>query len=118
MWEQEWSQEPRNLSEILKAMDILAQQIWYNRHMNRVYLVKNGKIKIVDRTTWEKGKRDNQNMIYDKIWKGALKAARTTEKRIGRENLGPWNDFEWGMLNGKLSAIRWMLGDDWDMLDT
>ena len=30
----------------------------------------------------------------------------------------PQTDFEWGMVNGKLSAIRWMLGDEWDMLDT
>lgn len=118
MWEQEWSQEPRSLTEMLHAMDTLTQQIWYNRHMNRAYLIEKGKIKIVDRTTWEKGKRDNQHMIIDEIWKGALKAARATEKQLGKENVGPWTDFEWGMLNGKLSALRWMFGEDWDELYT
>lgn len=118
MWEQEWSQEPRSLTEMLKAMDTLTQKIWYNRHMNRDYLIEKGKIKIVDRATWEKSKRDNQQMIIDEIWKGALKAARATEKQLGKENVGPWTDFEWGMLNGKLSALRWVLGEDWDELYT
>lgn len=34
------------------------------------------------------------------------------------EDIGPWSDFEWGMINGKLSALRWVLGDESDMLDT
>jgi hypothetical protein len=117
-WEQEWSQEPRSLTEILKAMDTLTQQIWYNRHMYRAHLIEKGKIKIVDRGTWEKGKRDNQHTIIDEIWRGALKTARATEKQLGKKNVGPWTDFEWGMLNGKLSALRWMLGEDWDQLYT
>ena len=41
-----------------------------------------------------------------------------TRKRLGKAKCGPNDDFEWGMINGKLSAIRWVLGDDWDMLDT
>jgi hypothetical protein len=48
----------------------------------------------------------------------AIKAAAKVEKRRGRESLGPRDDFEWGMVNGKLSALRWVLGDEWDMLDT
>lgn len=39
------------------------------------------------------------------------------EKLYG-DKLQPMDDFEWGMLNGKLSALRWVLGDEWDMLDT
>jgi len=49
---------------------------------------------------------------------GALAAATKTAEEVGLENLSPWDDFEWGVINGKLSALRWVLGDEWDMLDT
>jgi hypothetical protein len=56
--------------------------------------------------------------VVDEIWTGALKSARKVEKKYGKEKLGPYTKFEWGMINGKLSALRWVLGEDWDMLDT
>jgi hypothetical protein len=43
---------------------------------------------------------------------------RRVESTYHTEDLGPYADFEWGMLNGKLSALRWVLGEDWDFLDT
>ena len=49
-----------------------------------------------------------------------LASVRALEKKYGKKKLRDYyhNDFEWGMLNGKLSALRWVLGSDWDMLDT
>ena len=35
------------------------------------------------------------------VWEGALKAERRVERRYGKKNLGPWDDFEWGMINIK-----------------
>ncbi len=118
MWEQMWQQEPRGLSEILATHEVLWRQVWYNRHKNREWMITRGKIKVVPRDLWEKGERNNQRHIIDEVWKGALRAAKRTEGDLGKDNIGPWTDFEWGMINGKLSAIRWVLGDEWDMLDT
>jgi hypothetical protein len=54
------------------------------------------------------------------IWKGALLAAENVRARYDVEGgeLGPFDEFEWGMTCGKLSALRWVLGSDWDDLDT
>jgi PIN domain len=117
MIEQEWVEEPRRLTEILGAIDELFDKVWYNRHQVRRQKIERGKIRIVEKETFPV--RDHlPRPIQRDVWEGALKAAAKVEKKYGLENLGPWNDFEWGMMNGKLSALRWVLGDEWDMLDT
>jgi hypothetical protein len=117
MWEQSWSQEPRGLSELMQAEDLLFHQVWYNRHWNLRIGIQEGKIKLVDKKTYPRKPGAPETCQQD-VWAGALRAAKQVEKKYGKKNLGPWDDFEWGMINGKLSAIRWMLGDEWDMLDT
>lgn len=66
----------------------------------------------------QRGRDPYGDRIHEGVWKQAERAARATEEQYGEDELGPWDDFEWGMINGKLSALRWVLGEDWDMLDT
>ena len=113
----EFVQEPRPLAEIIDAIDELVDKIWYDRHMQRRQRIEEGRIKLVDQITdIRRSRRDLE--ISREIWTGALKAAKGVELKYGARNLGPYTKFDWGMLNGKLSALRWVLGDDWDMLDT
>ncbi len=117
MVEYSLDQEPRGLQDILKAEDLLFHQVWYNRHWNMRAEIEAGKIKIVDKAIYPR-KQGEPETITRGTLKVAIKAARRTERKYGKKNLGPWDDFEWGMINGKLSALRWILGDEWDMLDT
>jgi predicted nucleic acid-binding protein len=115
-----WTEEPRRLSEILEALHVLDRQVWYNRHWNTRIAIERGETRVVSKKEWEAAepRKRNNEVIIDSIWQGALESARKVEEEIGSENLGPWTDFEWGMVNGKLSALRWVLGEDWDQLYT
>jgi len=93
--------KPRSEKRISREIDALLDKIWYNRHLCLREKIASG-----------------QTKVDSDVWKGALKAAQVVEKRYPKSELGPWDDFDWGMLNGKLSTLRWVLGDEWDMLDT
>jgi predicted nucleic acid-binding protein len=109
----------RGFYEILEAEHLLYRQVWYNRHQNLRINIERGRDKVVTDEEWRAAKPvQRRRMITEGTWKGAQEAARKTEAEVGIENLGPWDNFEWGMINGKLSALRWVLGDEWDMLDT
>lgn len=114
MFEESWTREPRDLMEILEAETLLFNQVWYNRHCILRAAIDEGRHKLVD--VYTPGR--NQDETVRGVWTVALKAAERVERKYGKENLGPWDDFDWGMISGKLSALRWVLGDEWDMLDT
>jgi hypothetical protein len=56
----------------------------------------------------------------ESIIKAALKGQRDAERRFGKKK--PHGEYEGrlalGFLSGKVSAIRWVLGYEWDMLDS
>jgi len=47
-----------------------------------------------------------------------IAAGKKVEARLSKKDLRPMSTFEWGMINGKLSALRWVHGNEWDYLDT
>ncbi|MBE4586948.1 hypothetical protein BOO29_18790 [Vibrio navarrensis] len=111
-FEYDYTEETRGLREILDVMDELVDKVWYNRHQNRMWQIEYGEIEVVPEGT----ERYGNAVIHEHILEGAIKSAQKVESKY--EDTGPWSDFEWGMINGKLSALRWVLGDEWDMLDT
>jgi hypothetical protein len=92
---------PRSMEEIADMANEFCEKVWYDRHMVRCTRMARGKEK-----------------IDSEIWKGALASAEKMVAKYGEENLSPYNRFDWGMLNGKLSALRWVMGEDWDELYT
>lgn len=114
-FENEWDFEFRSFSEILDIEKELEQKIWYNRHKYREHLIATGEIKLIDRKDFDI-KTSSKNIVKD-IWEGALESAKKVEDIYGKENL-TFDDFQWGMINGRLSALRWVIGDEWDNLDS
>jgi hypothetical protein len=94
-------EEIRTLDEVLEMVNEFCDKVWFDRHLSLEYKIEN-----------------EMENVDPQIWKSALEAAQKVVSKYGEQNLGPYSDFEWGMINGKLSALRWVLGDEWDMLDT
>lgn len=88
---------------IQKAAEEFETAIWYDRKLMLQQRVAEGKA-----------------VIQPEIEKGMLEAMARAERKYGKRKIRNYykDDFGWGMLNGKLSALRWVLGDEWDMLDT
>lgn len=112
--ELEWLDDDgtRGLNDILDSLDEFTDKLWYSRHKYREQKIEEGEVQIIPKGD----KRHGSDVIHSDIWEGALKSAERVESKY--TDLLPDNDYEWGMLNGKISALRWLLGDEWDNLDT
>jgi hypothetical protein len=81
----------------------LWDRVWYYRHLVRMHNAKYDK---------EHGKPAPE------IAKMTKDIMRKKRKQYGRSISRTMSDFDWGFMQGKFSALRWVLGEEWDFLDT
>lgn len=92
----------RSIKIISQAEEEFCDRVWYNRKLVMLEHIRNG----------------DEEMPDEEIMDGMTKGMRDCENKYGGEEALTYDDFEWGMINGKLSALRWVLGEDWDELYT
>ena len=91
----------RSIQSIVEAEEECFDKLWYNR------------CSFCHIRNW-KSEYAKQYGTTKSLWKVAVYNAKRIEKKYGKNNLGPCNDSELSVIDGKFSAIRWVLGDEWD----
>lgn len=74
----------RRKEEVQAAYAILWDKVWWNRHMGL-------------------GEHD-----------AGKEAARRIADFYGKKFLDPGDDVEWGITQGKMMALAWVLGSEWE----
>lgn len=101
-------EEPRTLREILEAEAEFFDKVAYVRFVVRV----------------DKECAKYPEEIREEKFREMLAARAQIEAKYGHDELwkaiGPGHDeaWEYGYISGKLATLRWMLGSEWDFLDT
>ena len=98
----DFQENPRTLADIIEAEQEFFDRVWFERSARYT-------------DDWEAGRRGPRDTVAS--YMVSIEAQERVLRR--RPDLRHAEDnFERGMWNGKLSTLRWVLGSEWDFLDT
>jgi pyrimidine deaminase RibD-like protein len=89
----------RNDNHILAEYAELQDRVWYVRKLIMFEKMEKGE---------EERKPEQEPFI-----EAAIKKMKKMEEEYGAENL-VYDDIEWGRMQGKMAALAWVMGSDWD----
>ncbi|TDE26463.1 restriction endonuclease [Actinomadura sp. 6K520] len=108
---------------LLKHMDVAFNHDVHTSTLQRVSDILAVESELTDKLWY--GRKPVHDSPVPETWApdivaGMRNAQKRMEEQYGLDELLSHveSDFAWGMLSGKVSAIRWVLGEDWDMLDS
>jgi hypothetical protein len=90
----------RNIDEIEAAQGEFIEKVYYDRFRKYLQQVMEGK-----------------RTLIPFIFEARLRNAKEIESKYGLKRLRSYNEFDLGMIYGKLSALRWIQGYKWDYLE-
>jgi hypothetical protein len=108
---------------IAQHMDVAFSHDVHTSSLRRVSEIFAEEAKLGEALWYGRKPQDDADVPPDwapEIVAGMRAAQKRCEEEYGRDWLmgHVQSDFAWGMLSGKISALRWILGEDWDMLDS
>ncbi len=106
----------KNVAKLLNRFsDLVEKQEDFEEKMRSEQEIQDAEHEFFEKVWY--GRSDPDRIEEGEIKEAAIKAKAKILKKYGKNNL-PYEPFEWGMTTGKLSALRWVLGSEWDFLDT
>ncbi len=90
----------RSDNSISEELNEITDKVWYVRKLIMFEKMASGE--------------EARKLKHEPIIQKAIEKMKGMEKKYGgRDNL-VYDDFNWGFIQGKMSALRWVFGDDWE----
>ncbi|WP_446327072.1 hypothetical protein ACRHQN_27600 [Burkholderia pseudomallei] len=108
----------RTMKEMREKIHNLQMQIWYNwNYLTLRSMIEEGEVNVVSTVEYNAiTYPDNLNYISDEKWAVLQAGARELEEEFGLELIAIPDELDLSFLEGKLSALKYACGWEWEHL--